>query len=386
AAPPALEGGNCGGRLLKISEKLWLGKLVTPLPDRHRPVYNWFTMKESFSRELVLLLADTWGLAEGDLVLDPFCGTGTTPLACRELGLDCIGYDVHPVLLLAARVKLRDYDAVRLKEEVADFLKQEFAGREAEAPGFVARVFPRAILEEVVSVRQRILELKDEATREFLLLGLATAAMRCSWAHKDGAAIKVAKRLVPPLLPELGRQLRRMCGDIEKFRAKSSRVGVEFCDARRMNLPDDRVDAVITSPPYLGKTEYFSAYRIEQWLMGLEGPRPNDLIGCGESGDFSEIVDLLGDKPQESWSYFQDLFAVIKEIRRVCKMGANICLVVSDGCFSSGPVEVCQTLGLLAERAGLRAKSLVIVNRRYCTTPTRKKLGITREGLLIWNN
>lgn len=368
---------------MKITEKLWLGKLTTPLPDRHRPVYSWFAMKESFSRELVLLLADTWGLSEGDLVLDPFCGTGTTPLACRELGLDCIGYDVHPVLLLAARVKLRDYDAAKLRESVEKLLKDKPEKAEVEAPGFVSRVFPRATLQDVVSLRRRILEMDDEATREFLLLGLAIAAMRCSWAHKDGAAIKVVKRPIPPLLPELGRQLRRMCHDIEKFRVRESKVRVEFGDARKMNLPDASVDAVITSPPYLGKNEYFSAYRLEQWLMGIEGPRPGDLIGSG--GDVSEVADLVEDKPRESWSYFRDLFEVIKEIKRVCRTGANICLVVSDGCFPSGPVDVCQTLGELAGRAGLRAKSLVIVNKRYCTTPSRKKLGITREGLLIWN-
>ncbi|MBC7099736.1 hypothetical protein H5T52_11640 [Candidatus Bipolaricaulota bacterium] len=369
---------------MKVTEKLWLGKLTTPLPDRHLPIYSWFEMKEAFSRGLVLLLADTWGLGESDLVLDPFCGTGTTPLACRELGLDCIGYDVHPVLLLAARVKLRDYDAAELKERVEKFLKDKFERQEVDAPGFVTRVFPRAVLEEVVSVRQRIFEMDDEATREFLLLGLAIAAMRCSWAHKDGAAIKVVRRPIPPLLRELGRQLRRMCGDIERFRAKGSRVRVEFRDARRMNLPDASVDAVITSPPYLGKNEYFSAYRLEQWIMGIEGPRPSDLIGSGES-DFSEVADLVGEKPRESLSYFRDLFEVIKEIKRVCRAGANICLVVSDGCLPGGPVDVCQTLGELAERAGLRAKSLVIVNKRYCTTPSRKKLGITKEGLLIWN-
>ncbi|MEM4188016.1 MAG: DNA methyltransferase [Candidatus Hadarchaeum sp.] len=369
---------------MKISEKLWLGKLATPLPDHHRPVYNWFTMKESFSRELVLLLAETWGLKEGNLVLDPFCGTGTTPLACRELGIDCIGYDVHPILLLAARVKLRDYDAGKLKEHIEAFLKNRFEGQKVEAPGFIARVFPSAVIEEITSIRQKILEFEDEAIREFMLLGLAIAAMRCSWAHKDGAAIKVVKRPIPPPLQELGRQLRRMCGDIEKFRMKGSKSKVEFCDARKMNLPDGSVDAVITSPPYLGKNEYLSAYRIEQWIAGIEGPNQSDLIGSGEGDDFSQLLDLVGDKPRKSWSYFKDMFKVIKEIQRVCKKGANICLVVSDGCFPSGPVDVCQTLSGLAEKVGLRAKSLVIVNKRYCTTSSRKKLGITKEALLIW--
>lgn len=372
---------------MKISEKLWLGKLATPLPDRHRPIYNWFAMKEAFSRDLVFLLAETWRLGEGDLVLDPFCGTGTTPLACKELGLNCVGYDVHPALLFASRVKLRDYDADKLRESVKILLKSEFERREVDAPGFVARVFSRSVLEDIVSARQRIQDIDDEATREFMLLGLTVAAMRCSWAHKDGAAIKVVKRPVPPLRKELDNQLRRMCNDIERFKAKRISVRVEHGDVRNLDLDDGSVDAVITSPPYFGKQEYVHAHRIEQWVIGIEGPSEDDLIGSSSDGDgkdFLEVAEFVEGKPLESKAYFKDMLVAIREIYRVCKDGANVCMVVSDGCFQDGSVDVCVPLSELAEKVGFKAKRVIVVNKRYCTTPTRKKVGIAREGLLFW--
>lgn len=372
---------------MKISEKLWLGKLATPLPDRHRSVYNWSAMKEAFSRDLVFLLAKTWGLGEGDLVLDPFCGIGTTPLACKELGLNCVGYDVHPALLFASGVKLRDYDAGRLRESVEVLLESEFERREVDAPRFIARVFPKQMLEDIVSARQRIQGIDDEATREFLLLGLSVAAMKCSWAHKDGAAIKVFKRPLPPLRKELGNQLQRMCKDVEGFKTKSADIKVERCDARKMNLDDDSVDAVITSPPYLGKREYVYAHRIEQWVIGLEEPSENDLIGVsseGESEDFSEVAEFVEGKPIESKTYFKSMLAVTREVYRVCKDGADICMVVSDGCSQDGAVDVCVTLSEVAKKVGFKAKRVIVVNKRYCTTPARKKVGIAREGLLFW--
>jgi len=372
--------------MIKLVEKLWLGKLATPLPDRHRPVYNWFPMKEAFSRDLVFLLAETWGLKVGDLVLDPFCGVGTTPLACKELGLNCVGYDVHPALLFASRVKLRDYDLDRLRESVKILLKSEFERREIDAPGFVARVFSRSVLEEIVSARQRIHEIDDEAIREFMLLGLTVAAMRCSWAHKDGAAIKVMKRPAPPLRKELGSQLRRMCNDIERFKSKDASVRVERGDARELSLDDGSVDAIITSPPYLGKREYVHAYRIEQWVIGIEGPSENDLFGSGFHGgseDFSKVAEFVEGKPPEFRVYFKDMLAAIKEIYRVCNDGANVCMVISDGCSQNGPIDVCVPLSELAEKVGFKAKRIVVVNKRYCTTPARKKVGITREGLLF---
>lgn len=373
---------------LKVVKKLKLGKLATPLPDRRRPIYNWFPMKEAFSRNLVGLLAETWGLREGDLVLDPFCGVGTTPLACKELGLDCVGYDVHPALLLASRVKLRDYNLEELLAAAGELIGSELELVEAKIPGFVERVFSKPALNDLVFFREKIMEVEDEATREFLLLGLAAAAMRCSWAYKDGAALRVVKRSTLPIRMELERQLLLMCRNLKRFKTRPARVRVERCDARELKLEARSVDAVITSPPYLRKQEYIYAHRIEGWIFGLEEPREDEFLGVRAEGivgeDFSEVAEFVEGKPLEVKLYFKDMLAAIRELYRVCRRGAKICLVTSDGCSRTGAVEVCVPLSEMAKEVGFKAKRVIVVNRRYCTTPARKKVGVAREGLLMW--
>jgi len=372
---------------LKIVKKFHLGRLATFAPNKGLPVYNWVYFKEAFSRDLVFLLAESFGLGKGDLVLDPFCGVATTLLACKQLGIDSIGYDVHPIMLFASRVKLRDYDVEELKPIVRKLVKLKFEMPRVEVPDFVARAFSRSILEDVVFFRQKISEVEDERTREFLLLGLMNAATRCSWAFKDGAAIKVRKRRVPPLRNELRRQLMRMCHDVEHFEVKPCRATVKWGDARRTELEDESVDAVITSPPYLGKREYIYAYRIEQEILGLGGPPADGLIGVrdgGETEDFSEVEGFIEEKPLDAKLYFKDMFTAIKELFRVCKNGAKVALVTSDGCFRDGVVEVCVPLSEMAKEAGFRAKRVLVVNRRFCTTPQRKKVGVAQEALLLW--
>jgi len=332
---------------VKIVERLKLGKLATFLINKRLPVYNWFYFKEAFSRDL----------------------------------------DVHPIMLFASRVKLRDYDVEELRAAVRVLMKSKFEKLEFEVPGFVARVFPKFLLEDIAFFKREILEVENEKVREFLLLGLMNAAMRCSWAHKDGAAIRVVKKPVPPLRKALKRQLLRMCGDVERFKGKACRVTVEHCDARKLKLADESVDAVVTSPPYLNKREYINAYRIEQQLLDLDAPASNQLIGVREGGaveDFSEVGEFVEGKPLEAKLYFRDMFVVLQELYRVCKHGAKVCLVTSDGCFPEGVVEVCETLSKLAERTGFRAKRVIVVNKRFCTTPARKKVGIARESLLMW--
>ncbi len=372
---------------MKTLENLRLGGLVNPLIDFKRPVYNWFAMKESFSSGLVRLLAETWRLEKGDVVLDSFCGAGTTPLACRELGLDCVGFDVHPVSLFASRVKLREYNIEGLKEFAGELLGSRPDPEEVDVPGFVTRVFPNRVLRDILAFRQVAEEVNDDDARDFLLLGLANAAMRCSWAHKDGAAIKVVKRPLPSFRKALKRQLFSMFTHLGEFKVKQSTIRIEHSDAREMKLTDESVDAVITSPPYLGKHEYIHAYRIEQWLLGLKGPSANNLIGFRSTDvgeDFSGVEGKIGDKSLEVNHYFKDMLAAIKELYRVCRSGCKLCLVVSDGCFRDGVVDVCVQLSKLAEIVGFKAKRVITVNSRYCTTPSRRKIGTTREALLLW--
>jgi hypothetical protein len=372
---------------VKIVEKLKLGRLATFLPNKRLPVYNWFQLKEGFSRDLVFLLAETWGLGGDDLVLDPFVGCGTTPLACKQLGINSVGYDVHPIMLFASRVKLGDYNVGELREAVRGLIKSKFERPEVEVPSFVARVFREPVLEDIVFFKRKILGIGDKPTREFLLLGLMNAAMRCSWAHKDGAAIRVVKKSTPPFRKALERRLLGMCREVEQFEKKASRATVEHCDARKLKLADESVAAIITSPPYLNKREYIHAYRIEQELLGLGTPTSNQLIGVRDDGateDFSEVEEFVEGKPLEVKLYFKDMFVAIKELYRVCKPGAKVALVTSDACFHEGVVEVCVPLSELAEQAGFRAKRMLLVNRRFCTTPARKKVGVTKECLLMW--
>jgi site-specific DNA-methyltransferase (adenine-specific) len=44
---------------------------------------------------------------EGDIVLDPFIGSGTTAVACKELNRKCIGYEINPEYCEVARSRLR---------------------------------------------------------------------------------------------------------------------------------------------------------------------------------------------------------------------------------------------------------------------------------------
>ena len=78
-----------------------------------RPVVG-HTTKEDGDREhptqkpisICKLFISYWS-NKGDLILDPFIGSGTTAVACKELGRKCIGIDIDEKWLEVAKNRLR---------------------------------------------------------------------------------------------------------------------------------------------------------------------------------------------------------------------------------------------------------------------------------------
>ncbi len=55
---------------------------------------------------------------EGDIVLDPFCGSGTTLVQANEMGIHAIGLDVSVFNTLIANVKTSKHNIVKLSSEI----------------------------------------------------------------------------------------------------------------------------------------------------------------------------------------------------------------------------------------------------------------------------
>src|SRR5579863_1366138 len=71
-----------------------------------RAVHQWYRFILSFPPHLVRNYITKFGLNSTDTVLDPFCGTGTTVVECRKLGIPSIGLESNPVVHFASQTKL----------------------------------------------------------------------------------------------------------------------------------------------------------------------------------------------------------------------------------------------------------------------------------------
>jgi DNA modification methylase len=370
-------------RKMLIEQKDW-EELATFVPNKKLPVYNWFYYKEGFAADLVFKLIEKFAVRKDTVVLDPFCGSGTTLLACKHLGLQSIGYDVLPVSVFASYVKTRNYYTDKLRLAGHELFKAKFQKYRVDAPPIMYRAFSKYALDDIIFFKRRISEIEDEDIRYFFLLGLVKAALAVSYAWKDGAVIKIKKKHSPPLRLMLNRTLKKMIKDLEKFKAQRAGVVVEQCDARIMNTGDESVDCIITSPPYLNQIDYTKVYAIENFIISSTrlAAQPAVRSYIGLKGEYDYLISDV-ELPLSAKAYFTDMNAVLEEMYRVCKHGADVAIVVGNGFVEGQIVDSDLILAHMAEKCGFDVKSIFVLNERYALVNRTEKKGILRESLII---
>jgi len=400
-------GGKDGLRQMNKAVRLDLGRLATFVPNKQLPVYNWFYFKEGFARDLVTLLLDRYvgknGQGGNSNVLDPFVGSGTTLVACKERGLDSYGFDVSPLAILASRAKTNDYDVDELKQSIKLLSKSKFQKPDTSAiPKEVRRYFNKHTLDDVMFFRKQVGQFSGEI-QDFVKLGLITSTTKCSYMYKDGAVLKIRKKPVPVFRKFYIRTLRKMLADVQKTepKFKQCQTFVDEGDARNLKIDSQFIDLVITSPPYMNKIEYTKIYGVEEFLffgVPFEKRGLRSYVGSGVKPD-AEAIFPDQSLPPAANAYFADMSQVFSELRRVCKPGAVLAFVIGDGCFptldgrldddgsgrhaSGRVVHADALLPRLAQDQGFETEQVYVLNERWCTKNRVEKVGKMEESLII---
>lgn len=76
------------------------------LYEKDTAIHDWYRFVLSFPPHLVRQYIKEFSLTGDSLVFDPFCGTGTTLVEAKKLGVKSLGFEANPVMHMCASTKV----------------------------------------------------------------------------------------------------------------------------------------------------------------------------------------------------------------------------------------------------------------------------------------
>ena len=400
-------------------ERLDYRRLVTYVPNKKLPVYNWFKYKEGFSRQLIYNILNEWNREKNDIVFDPFAGCGTTLLACKEFGYKAVGLDILPIAIFVAKVKLQDWtDLDGLGKAVNFLMKESFRNPKTSFPdiSIINKAFPKNIQEEILFYKELILQFENPI-QDFLMLGLISILEKISYTSKDGQFLRIVERNIPSVRDTLKKQLKSMINDLywqqqSLFKKGKAKVKILKGDAREPSLPErywGKIGVVITSPPYLNRYDYSRTYALELCTLFVDDSKDlrdirhsllrshiESKIHIGKElkiPTLDEILQNLNEKnlnndriPIMIKGYFEDMNLVIKQLNTYLKPGGIVALVVANARFEGEIVPTDLILSELAELNGLQTEKIWVTRYKGNSSQQMARYGKVpvRETIVFW--
>lgn len=335
----------------------------------------------------------------GQVVLDPFCGSGTVVLEAMVAGRSAKGRDLNPLAIRLARLRCAVTSETQrraLRDEASRIattaVARTRAGRplEGAGPDPDAALFDEGTWLQLEWLRALVAADRDPFAREALSLVLSSLLIKLSSQVSDtDRRVQAQPRAWPAgaaahLFRDKAQELSRMLKEFSKAARATggraaARADLEIDDARTLaTVADGSVDAVITSPPYPNVYDYAEHHALRARWLGLE----DEALRRGEIGARRSFA-RGAERALEQWE--ADGAAWVAATARTLRPGGRAAVLGGDGATRLGPVRFDEGLARWAARAGLRVVASAAQRRPVWNAESRRAFrgGAPREHLVL---
>lgn len=351
-------------------DKVWSFSDCKP-SDTGKWTHGYHRYPAKFIPQLVECLMDDY-LDNGDAIVnDPFMGCGTTVVSAISRGFHASGTDINKVSHLVTKAKASPIAPDYLDRKVKQFLSrilhssngQDLFDRVRVQPHIPGKHLERIdywFTEEVRDELGRILALihdeDDLAIQSFLLVAFSHVLKTCSiWSQSSTKPTRDLKKR--PTLPydAIKRHLLKMLKGNEQFYSvvpscvkdkPDSFLNIQVSSAKVQPVPDNSVDLIISSSPYVTSYEYADLHQLSTLWLDLADDLKEykkEFIGTSykqyegkpllsqiASNIVNEMLSKSKKKAKEIEAFFIDMQEVFDESFRILKPGGRCCYVIGN--------------------------------------------------------
>ncbi|GAA6170747.1 DNA methyltransferase C1 [Colwellia sp. KU-HH00111] len=220
-------------------------------------------------------LIDELGCPNG-VVLDPFCGSGTTLNVAQNKGFKAIGVDLNPIACLISKVKTSSLDNTFTKASIDVVSHAKSLSVDLSEVSDIPNIdhwFKPEIQKNILSLRESINVYKDEPSIfDPMRVALSSILVRVSNQDSDTRYAAVDKNLSPESVYKL---FETTCRNFMASLNQSDQlpnVKVINKDILKTTKEDinSEVGLVVTSPPYPNAYEYWLYHKYRMFWLGFD--------------------------------------------------------------------------------------------------------------------
>jgi DNA modification methylase len=381
---------------------------------------------------------------KNNVVLDPFCGSGTVALEASIAGYSALIADANPLALLISRVKTTPYDPDILRECVRSLVGRARRLKTAPIIDVVnANLWYTPDKKKTLEIVLRaVRELECPVVRDFFLVCFSVVVRKLSFADpaisvpvrlrakkdiSDHHGARIEARIHWLISADVISEFQKIClTNIDRVvaanqanpdRREATMVGR---DARALNhslnmdggkkLRAGSVPLILTSPPYGSAQKYVRASSLS--LNWLELANPSELsaleqrsIGREHAPKYNyrdlpdtlprayrELCQRVGKKNKTreriTLEYLHDMQLAITEMARVTSKGGTVVLVIGNNHVCEEPLRNDEFASEVFQSAGLKLQLAMIdtIKSRGLMTKRNKTASlISRESVLVFS-
>lgn len=283
--------------------------------------HSLFPYRGKFHPQLIKGLINILGIKNGETIIDPMTGSGTTNIEATLMGINSYAIDISPFCQLMTKTK---FDALTINIDVLETTNLN----STELFTFFKK---KNILEKIKDIDEEKSKIYYLALLAYLdALGYSKRVVR---SNHEQLFDKVLNRYVETVKNLLKNQYYRNkgIGNVEIL---------EKSDALNIELADNSVDGIITSPPYSFAINYVENDKDQLEYLGYDTKQlQNQLIG------------LKGKTKQEKLeTYFKDMDKFCGEASRILKKNKYLVIIIGSNTNQTGGIRLEETVINSAKR------------------------------------
>jgi len=407
-----------------FKEKNYYGTGATHTGGKGEVFHDWYPYLEGFSSSFVSSVFEKY-LSNAKKILDPFSGIGTTPIYLTINGIKSYYCEVNPVLqhLVISKsqvLNLERIEKIKLVNKIEKVKKNlqnlNSENKDLELDKNYKFLFNKSIFFEssnyllTLKLKSFSRKINDKLLKSLFDIAVYSSLLSASLLKRAGdVRFKTKKELknkkIPGILKLVTEKLDLIQRDLERINKPKVTPKLICINSKDLiNIKSEKLDGVITSPPYLNGTNYFRNTKLELWYMehinekiSLRDFR-NETITAGINDVSSKTnkeviseVKILYEKlkknsydkriPQMVSDYFFDMKKVAQGLKKQVKKNGILCIDIGDSIYNKIHVQTDELLIKIFSNLNLKLLDNIILRDRF----SHSKVKLTQR-LLVFKN